>query len=311
TLYVQSRFLWDADLDVDEVLNEYCQNFYGPAAKQMKAAIDFAEANLAVKDTSRGAGKADMQNVPLEVAVKLRDLLKEAKNAAGESVYGKRIDLIISEMISKEELIAKYDAARKLIESARAKAPIAIGVEGSDLSKAPEYFLKKAKTGEEPQLKTSFKAGWDNNALILEITCKEPDVKNISPASDIYSGEYVAITIQTQRHSHYILEINPDGLISEGDPAKGWKSLAKAEPQRGEDFWRLKVTIPVVGTEEAEADPNHRVAGAKPTPESPWYINIGRQIQKAKERDQEIQLFSLSPQKAWHDPVYFGKLEIK
>jgi len=311
TLYVQSRFLWDADLDVDEVLNEYCENFYGPAAKQMKTAIDFAEANLAVKDTSRGAGKSDIQNVPLEIALKLRDLLKEAKDIAGDSVYGKRIDTILSSMISKEELIARDKAEKKLIEEARAKAPTAVGVEGSDLSKATEYFLKNSKTGEEPQLKTSFKAGWENNALILEIICKEPNVKNLAPAADVYSGEFVAITIQTQFHKHYILEINPDGLIVEGDPKKGWKSLAEARPERGEDFWRLTLRIPVVGGNEAAADPKHRVAGEKPTPESPWYINVGRQIQKKDDRKQEIQLFSLSPKLGWHDPIYFGKLEIK
>ncbi|HPN84554.1 MAG TPA: DUF4838 domain-containing protein [Victivallales bacterium] len=313
TLYVQSRFLWDADLDVDEVLNEYCATFYGPAAKQMKAAIDFAETNLAVKDTSRGAGKSDLQNVSLEVALKFRELLKDAKKAAGDSVYGKRVDLVLSAMVPEEDLIAKEKAEKKLIAEARANAPTAVGVEGSDLSKAQEYFLKKANTGEDPQLKTSFKVGWDNhkNALILEITCREPKVKNLAPASDVYSGEYVAVTIQTQRHSHYIMEINPDGLIMEGNPVRGWKSLAKAEPERGEDFWRLRVTIPVVGAEEADADPNHHVAGAKPTPENPWYINIGRQIQKTEGRSDEIQLFSLSPKTGWHDPVYFGKLEIK
>ncbi len=312
TLYVQSRFLWDADLDVDEVLNEYCQNFYGPAAKQMKAAIDFAEANLAIKDTSRGAGKSDLQNVSLELALKLRELLKEAKVAAGESVYGKRIDLILSEMISEEELIAKDKAEKKLVAEARANAPVAVGVEGSDLSKAPEYFLKNnSKVGEEPQLKTSFKAGWDKNALILEITCKEPEVKNLAPAVDVYSGEFIAITIETQLHRHYILEINPDGLILDGDPTRGWKSLAEAKPERGEDFWRLTVRIPVVGKEEALADPKHRVAGEKPTPESPWYINIGREIQKKDDRKHEIQLFSPSQKTGWHDPVYFGKLEIK
>ncbi|MCA1807957.1 MAG: DUF4838 domain-containing protein, partial [Lentisphaerae bacterium] len=311
TLYTQARFLWDSQQDVDGLLNEYYSLFYGPAASAMKEAFTYAEENLAVKDTSRGAGKGDLKNVPLDVAVKFRDLLQEAKETAGDTIYGKRIDLAISALIPKKEMIAQHEAAEKALKDIRAKVPSAFGVDGADLSEAPEFVLKNRATGEESELKTSFKAGWDKDALILEITCKEPNVKNLAPASDVYSGEYVAITIQTQLHTHYILEINPDGLIMEGDPVRGWKSLAEAKPERGADFWRLTVRIPVVGSDEAEADPNHRVAGDKPTAESPWYVNIGRQIQKTGERNDEIQLFSVSPAKAWHYPAYFGKLEIK
>jgi len=43
----------NADLDVDEVLNEYCDKFYGPAAKQMKAAIDFCRSKLASRTRAK------------------------------------------------------------------------------------------------------------------------------------------------------------------------------------------------------------------------------------------------------------------
>jgi hypothetical protein len=247
----------------------------------------------------------------LEVSVKFRDLLQKAKEAAGDTVYGKRIDLVMSELEPKEKIIAKHEEMEKAYKEARANAPSAIGVEGTDLSKAPEYFLKNAKTGGEPNLKTSFKVGWEKNAIIFQITCKDPDVKKLAPASDVYSGEFIAITIQTQLHTHYMLEINPDGLIMEGNPARGWESAAEAKPERGEDFWRLTVRIPVVGQDEFDADPNNRVAGFKPTAKAPWYINIGRFIQKSTDGKDEIQLFSVSKKGAWHTPEYFGKLEIK
>ena len=79
TLYVQSRFLWDADQDVDQVLDEYCALFYGPAAKAMKEAITYAEQNLAFKDQSRGRGRGNPANVPLAVSLRLRELLENAR----------------------------------------------------------------------------------------------------------------------------------------------------------------------------------------------------------------------------------------
>jgi hypothetical protein len=108
TLYVQSRFLWDADQDVDQVLDEYCALFYGPAAKQMKQAITFAEQNLAYKDQSRSRGRGNPSNVSLAVSLRLRELLETARQAAGETLYGRRIYAILTELQPKEELVEKY-----------------------------------------------------------------------------------------------------------------------------------------------------------------------------------------------------------
>jgi Domain of unknown function (DUF4838) len=72
TLYVESRFLWKADQDVEDVLKDYCMRFYGPAAELMYEAITYVEQNLAFKDQSRSRGRAVLANVTLPVAIKFR-----------------------------------------------------------------------------------------------------------------------------------------------------------------------------------------------------------------------------------------------
>ena len=44
-LYVEAQFLWNADQDVDRLLDEYYTLFYGPAAAEMKSFVDYGEAN--------------------------------------------------------------------------------------------------------------------------------------------------------------------------------------------------------------------------------------------------------------------------
>ena len=39
-VYVTTRYYWDADQDIEALLNEYYEKFYGPAAKEMKAFIE-------------------------------------------------------------------------------------------------------------------------------------------------------------------------------------------------------------------------------------------------------------------------------
>jgi len=308
TLYVQSRFLWDAGQDIDQVLDEYCTLFYGPAARQMKEAITFAEQNLAYKDESRGRGRGNPSNVSLAVSLRFRELLEAARQAAGDTLYGRRIQAIISELQPKEDLIAKYREREDALAEARAKAPVAVGVAGSDLRQATAYALKDNMTRGEPAVATTFRVGWDKDTLLLDIVCKEPEMKSLNASKDVYSGDNVAVSLATPVHSYYHIEINPDGVIVDGNPGPNWKSLAEVKAERGSDSWRVRLRIPVVGGAEAEADPRHRVAGPKPTAQEPWYFNVGRR-RALNLTKPELQAFSPTGA-GWHVPEKFGKLQI-
>ena len=125
-------------------------------------------------------------------------------------------------------------------------------------------------------------------------------------ASDVVSGDYVAISLETPDHSYYHLEINPDGQLAEGNPSKNWKSLADIKTKKGADFWQVQLRIPVVDEAEANSDPRHRVAGAKPTKAAPWFFNVGR-LRLAGLEVPEQQAFSPTGG-SWHIPAKFGKL---
>jgi hypothetical protein len=298
TLYVQSRFLWNADQDVEAVLKDYCQQFYGPAAQAMYDAITFAEQNLAFKDQSRSRGRGSPANVTLAVALKFRDLLNAARKTAGDTIYGKRIQTIIAELQPREEVIAKYRQREEELAAARAKAPVATA--------GKEFQLKDNNSNKSVTVPTTFRVTWEANALVLDIVCHEPEMKKLNVAPDVHNGDCVAISIETPLHSYYHLEINPDGKLFEGNPGGDWKSLAEVKTQRGPDVWRVRVRLPVVGELEAQSDPKHRIAGAKPTTASPWWFNVGRQRSLDLKKPQ-FQAFS--PTKAgWHAPGKFGKL---
>jgi hypothetical protein len=83
-VYVTTRLWWDADQDVDALLDEYYTNYYGPAAAEMKAFIEFCEANWPVMRTPNG---------PLLIDEAM-ELLSAAVDAAGSGIYGDRIALV-------------------------------------------------------------------------------------------------------------------------------------------------------------------------------------------------------------------------
>ena len=299
TLYVQSRFLWNADQDVDAVLKQYCADFYGPAAQAMDEAIAYAERNLPFKDQSRSRGRGSPANVTLAVALKFRDLLDAARKTAGDTIYGRRIQAIADELQPREQVIAKYRQRDEELAAARAKAPVA--------TVGKEYRLKDNLANNQPAaVPTTFRVSWEAGALVFDIVCHEPEMKKLNLAPDVHNGDCIAISIETPLHAYYHLEINPDGKVFEGNPTGDWKSLAEVKTERGADSWRVRVRLPVVGELEAQSDPKHRIAGLKPSATAPWWFNVGRQRALDLKKPQ---LQAFSPTKAgWHAPGKFAKL---
>jgi hypothetical protein len=84
-VYVTGKLYWEADRDVDKMLDEYYKSFYGPAAKNMKKFMEYCEANWPLMKTK------------VEPIDKALELLADARKAAGDSVYGMRIDVIIGD----------------------------------------------------------------------------------------------------------------------------------------------------------------------------------------------------------------------
>ncbi|MBN1275242.1 DUF4838 domain-containing protein [Candidatus Woesearchaeota archaeon] len=88
-LYVTARLYWDADQDVDLLLEEYYDLYYGSAAEEMQTFIEYSEANY---------GRATDDP---EVLLNLRAMAEEARAVAGDTVYGERIDLLLGMMNSE------------------------------------------------------------------------------------------------------------------------------------------------------------------------------------------------------------------
>jgi len=81
--YTTARLLWDADLDLAAMLDDYYEKFYGPAAEEMKDFVEYCQANF--QDFH------DDSNI-LETE---RSLLDDAIDAAeGSGVYADRVGLM-------------------------------------------------------------------------------------------------------------------------------------------------------------------------------------------------------------------------
>lgn len=314
-VYVTSRFLWDANQNVDTLLAEFFEKFYGPAAKEMKTFIDFAEANWT---------KANKDVATID---RLFELIDAARKKAGDSVYGKRIDMLVVYMERLKPIREKLAKGReKDLPKAQAleRSVNDIKLDGKLDDKfwegLPDNQLVDVETAKTPASKTSFKVGWAENALYFGIRCEDADMKNLYIAAtenknaNVFNGDNIELLLETQVHSYYQIAFSPAGSVFDMDRQGGkfnssWSSGIEAAAYRGDNFWSLEIRVPIAGENAEAIDALNGIAGAKPTEAAPWHINLCRQ--RVREKETELTTFSPTGKRSFHELMKFGPLTVK
>ena len=319
-LYVEAQFLWDADQDVDRLLGEYYTLFYGPAAPEMKAFVDYGEANIISLVDS-------LEKNPDKVKIGQAFTLLEKAQAkvVSDSVYAKRIALIADNMRLMKDILNQPAIVRGPV-------PEALGVthEAKDLTLdgklddvfwqgLESYTLKEVVTGQPTRYQTTFKVAWAGDNLYFGIECKgaaRTALTNAVTRHDdlaLFESEHVEIMLETQNHSYYQLAISPGGGLFDADWKKGldtlWNSNAEVATHVDGDTWTAEIRIPVANPTQEKIEPMLCVAGNKPTASAPWYFNVCRQSFHGQEVENSA--FSPTGSGRFQAPLKFAKLYMR
>lgn len=315
-LYVTSRLWWDAGLDVDAMIDEYCRDLYGPASEEMKAFIAYGEQHW-----------MGMNQSPEMIAEAFALLARAQEKVADDPWPAKRIGLIADYM---KPLVARREQLLRNAGRENARVLRINDKDGSQITldgRLDEPLWKKMsayQTGElvdcttakATKTRTRFSVFWSDNALYFGIRCDDRDMARVQNAGirnddpHILDGDHVQILFETQNHAFYQLAVNPAGLLldidHDGVVKPEWSSGAKVATFTGDGFWSAEIRLPVGGDLQGAVDPLNGVSGRKPAAAYPWYFNVTRQ----RVRDGEIQRFALSPTQKpdFLEPAKFARL---
>jgi hypothetical protein len=262
-LYITAKLLWNPDQNVDDLLNEYYDKFYGPAAKPMKAFWMLAEeiwmTRSPIGNPINVYTKADM--------TRFANDLKEAKAKTIEgSIYRKRVELIESEFLPAKRKLAnvlvtnppKWELTERTGEvkiDGRLDDAIWKNIE-------PMYFVDN--DGETAEYKTWMLIARDNDNLYLAFLNYEPEMKNLTvkcterdqnhgPGMWEDDSEEIFIVPDPgdkKDYLHWI--INAKGMVWDGRITNGefltadinWNSTIEARTRLEPNRWVLEVRIP-------------------------------------------------------------------
>ena len=282
-LYLHNRLCWDRNLDVQAVLNEYYDLFFGPAKGEMKEFYEFSE-SVWMRPESRQITAAGGFLKPADVG-RYSDILSRAKAKAGETIYGKRIDFIVAEMEPLKLLFEKLKRTGPSIQiKTSADKPLIDGDLDKPFWRAEPYSfipLRDIMTGEIPghaPANVSFRWLNDNSALIIGVECMEPKMDKLvegckeadSPA--IFKDDTVEIRLETAKGMRPFIVVNSAGAVFDEcvtdklEDLPNFYKVSKVAVKKYADRWTVEMQI--------DAKP---ISGERPVPFYPWGANICRQ----------------------------------
>lgn len=316
-IYVTSRLWWDANQDLNALMQDYYTKYYGPAAEPMKAFFEFSEANWPF--VGQDAEK-------ISTTMKLLDAARASVDP--DSDYGKRIakisDYVHPLLALREQLGRKREGkgSYRVLTTEQAKAahmankPLNGSLDPAHWPNVRVSQLLPNLPGSNLGPSSRFQILREDGFLHFGIFCQEPDMANLNIATTksgdpaIFEGDYVTVLFETPSRSFYEIAVNPAGALFEIDRGPDapplWSSEAKVAVHKGEDYWSVEIRLPIAGQGARVLDPATGVDGAAPKGLLPWYFNVGRQ----RVRDKVIQLSAHSPtgETNFRIPEKFGNM---
>jgi hypothetical protein len=124
SMYVAGKLMWDHTLDVDALLKDVYEKFFGPAAKPMGGYITLMDKALRDGDYCTGSAWDIPNFYPVALRKEARALLDAgAKQAAGKGIYEARVKMII-ETFDMTEAFCEMMEARVKVDFKAAKAAL-------------------------------------------------------------------------------------------------------------------------------------------------------------------------------------------
>mgnify|MGYP002345182123 FL=1 len=105
SLYIAAKLMWDHEADVDALLQDFYEKFFGPASEPMGEYLELMDAALGDNDYHTGCSFDMPYFYPRALRDNARKLLENAVSFAGDSIFGTRVKIYTETFAYLESLI--------------------------------------------------------------------------------------------------------------------------------------------------------------------------------------------------------------
>ena len=258
--YIWMRCLWNPDIDVQAVYDEFCRRMFGKAASTMRELIDMQEKGWNRQWSSNQCSVKNVYEIsyPRKDVLKMQALLERAKKEAeGDVKASARIawySLGFVKFFKESEENASGTAFAPFMLKKAVAQPVIDGklddpcwaqAEGRDFVSAMN------KTNSVPKYATHVKAVWTDKGVTFGVKCIEPAVKQMNfgaPQGDPWGQDTFEIFFDCSGSGEghwYQLLIDINERYSPVTDGPQWNPKdVKVKIQPNDGFWTMEVYLP-------------------------------------------------------------------
>ena len=288
--YVSCKLLLDPSLNVDALLDDYFQNFYGAAGPAMK------EFYLTVE-----AAFSDPKSYPVEVQTenksfqqteaiawgclgtaermrKLAGLMERAKTAAATPLEKRRVALyekaVWSHMLEgRKKWEEKTDTPRPEVKIHRIPPPSG-GLGTVDFSKAAPLSGWQATPSGAPGRKVEGRIAHDGKFLYVELVDYLPSAKLKPGSGKVWDGDHWELLLSRSREGSQpplIVAVGPTGIVKKVQLEDQPTAAVSASDASAPDRWTVRAAIPLAEILAVETD-----SPTTAEKDKPLFLNVCR-----------------------------------
>lgn len=259
SLYLYARLLWQPDQELDDLLRDWCQTVFGPAAQPMQAyyaALDRAWSGMKIHATILGDA---LSAAPTLVTDDLCAQVAAAFASAAQRIAG------IEDPSARERAAAALQRERALFSQWQDLARLGSDAPQFDLPRvAAPAALAEAATRHElapaplvaAGLSTQVQLGWTDQALLVHWTCRDPQLDRLRAAASggdaaVATDDSVELTLESGASGEtWRLAVTARGVQSSSrDSSVGvreddWNPTWSAHTRVDADRWQAEMTVP-------------------------------------------------------------------
>jgi hypothetical protein len=263
-LYVQLQLLNDSSLNVDEMLDEYCKLFYGPAYEPMKSFFMKMEERFSNPDNwklNESQTDANWDVIcPVTELRKFEELINKASLMAVEKPYSTRVRLIKEAVYRMME----KNCMKHFIIMKSAKRVLSVPYVKSEenLLKGGENHVEKffSINGDPTETLTEAWAGYDNKNFHVKVKCYEEDMSKLKAVIKPDDKEKLHICgddsielfidVGRTRKDYYQILGNTNQAINDQkrfgrNSDFSYSTGTSCSVEKAKDYWTIDFTVPL------------------------------------------------------------------
>lgn len=276
--YLYAQLCWNPDADVDILLQDWCNVVYGPGAdamlqyhRAMAKSWDNMKIHLTYFGANPGGAAKNLLNDELISFAKKQFGIARTKVAqAPANVETERFN---AEIDLEESFFENWEKTFRLAAENSKLLILPLLTADNEFHNLANFPMQSKENKHHP---TDLKMYWSTSALHIQVTCQEPDMKNLRYGKkgkdiNLWSDDSIEIFLDFNDSSAYRqLAVNPNGGKYDAiGNDKSWNPEWLSTTELLDDAWIMNITLPFAALEKfPKADDQWKITiirNSKPT----------------------------------------------